>query len=128
MTAQPDRATRLREALDRDGDRCVWCRRPCTGLVRPTTEHLVPRVKGGPSWRENEVVACSRCNRQRGHATPADWIAECERRGWEPDVDTVVRSLRALDRAITVRGGQRRARPYLAGQLRRLPDPAPRPP
>jgi hypothetical protein len=66
------------------------------------------------------VVACSRCNRERGHATPADWLAECGRRGWEPDVDTVVRSLRALDRAITTRGGQRRARPYLAGQLRRL--------
>jgi hypothetical protein len=117
---QPDRATRLRDALVRDGDRCVWCRRRCTGLVRPTTEHLVPRVKGGPSWRENEVVACSRCNHERGHATPADWIAECERRGWEPDVATVLRALRELDRAIATRGGQRRARPYLAGQLRRL--------
>ena len=30
------------------------------------------------------------------------------------------RSLRALDRAIASRGGQRRARPYLAAQLRRL--------
>jgi len=31
-----------------------------------------------------------------------------------------VRSLTALDRAIATRGGQRRARGYLAGQLRRL--------
>jgi hypothetical protein len=32
--------------------------------------------------------------------------------------------LRSLDRAITERGGQRRARPYLAAQLRRLRDQA----
>ncbi len=120
MSAQPDRATRLRSAAVRDGERCVWCRRPCTGLVRATTDHLVPKVKGGPSWLENEVVACRRCNGERGHLSPADWLAECERRGWEPDVRAVVRALAALDRAIAERGGQRRARPYLAGQLRRL--------
>jgi hypothetical protein len=120
MTAQPTRAQRLHSAALRDGDRCVWCRRPCTGLVRATTDHLVPKVKGGPSWLENEVVACGRCNRERGHLSPADWLAECERRGWEPDAAAVTRALTALDRAIAERGGQRRARPYLAGQLRRL--------
>jgi hypothetical protein len=81
---------------------------------------LVPKVKGGPSWLENEVVACGRCNRQRGHASPVDWLDECERRGWEPDVDAVAGALCALERAIAVRGGQRRARPYLNAQLRRL--------
>jgi hypothetical protein len=126
MSAQPTRAERLSSAALRDGDRCVWCRRPCTGLVRATTDHLVPKVKGGPSWLENEVVACGRCNRERGHLSPADWLAECERRGWEPDTAAVARALTALDRAITERGGQRRARPYLAGQLRRLAR-APRP-
>ena len=124
MSAQPDRATRLRSAALRDGERCVWCRRPCTGLVRATTDHLVPKVKGGPSWLENEVVACRRCNGERGHLSPADWLAECERRGWEPDVPAVVRALTALDRAIAERGGQRRARPYLAAQLRRLAQQA----
>ena len=120
MSAQPTRAERLRSAALRDGERCVWCGRPCTGLVRATTDHLVPKVKGGPSWLENEVVACGRCNRERGHLSPADWLAECERRGWEPDVAAVSRALTALDRTITERGGQRRARPYLAAQLRRL--------
>jgi 5-methylcytosine-specific restriction endonuclease McrA len=120
MAAQPDRATRLRSAALRDGEHCVWCRRPCTGLVRATTDHLVPKVKGGPSWLENEVVACRRCNGERGHRSPADWLAECERRGWEPDVDAVAKALVALERAIAERGGQRRARPYLATQLRRL--------
>jgi hypothetical protein len=120
MSAQPTRAERLQSASLRDGDRCVWCRRPCTGLIRATTDHLVPKVKGGPSWLENEVVACGRCNRERGHLSPADWLAECERRGWEPDAGAVTRALIALDHAIAERGGQRRARPYLAGQLRRL--------
>jgi uncharacterized protein YfaT (DUF1175 family) len=120
MTAQLDRRERLRVAVERDGPRCVWCRRECTGMVRVTTDHLVPKVKGGPSWLENEVVACARCNHERGHASPTDWLAECTRRGWEPDVGAVAGALRALDRAITDRGGRRRARPYVAAQLRRI--------
>lgn len=120
MTAQPDRRERLRVAAERDGPRCVWCRRECTGLVRATTDHLVPKIKGGPSWLENEVVACARCNNERGHASPTDWLAECTRRGWEPDAGAVAGALRALDRAIADRGGRRRARPYLAAQLRRI--------
>ncbi|MEK6438331.1 HNH endonuclease [Pseudonocardia sp. T1-2H] len=118
--SQPGRAARLRAAAVRDGNRCVWCGRECAGLVVATTDHLVPRVKGGPSWLENEVVACRRCNAGRGHTSPAEWFAECERRGWHPDLDAVLGALRSLDRAITERGGQRRARPYLAAQLRRL--------
>jgi 5-methylcytosine-specific restriction endonuclease McrA len=115
------RRERLRLVLERDGAACVWCRRLIdTDLVRATTEHVVPRIKGGPSWLENEVAACARCNRERGHRTPADWIDECERRGWEPDVEAVVRALTALQEAIAERGGQRRARPYVATQLRRL--------
>jgi hypothetical protein len=118
--AQPDRAARLLAAAQRDGNRCVWCGRECTGLVGATTDHLVPRVKGGPSWLENEVVACRRCNAARGHRSPTDWLGECERRGWAPDLDAVLGALRSLDAAIAGRGGQRRARPYLAAQLRRL--------
>ena len=119
--AEPPRRERLRAILDRDGSGCVWCRRPIdTDLVRATTEHVVPRIKGGPSWIENELAACARCNRQRGHRTPAEWIDECERRGWEPDVGAVVAALRSLQVAIAERGGQRRARPYVAAQLRRL--------
>jgi hypothetical protein len=118
--AQPGRAERLRAAAARDGDACVWCGRRSVGLVAPTTDHLLPKVKGGPSWVENEVVACRRCNAERGHRSPADWFAECERRGWEPNLTAVLGALRALDAAIAARGGQRRARPHLAAQLRRL--------
>jgi len=106
--------------LDRDGSACVWCGRPFEGLVAATTEHLVPRVKGGPSWLENEVAACRRCNRDRGHTTPGEWLEECERRGWRPERSIVVRTLESLEAAIAARGGLRRARRYVDSQLRRL--------
>ena len=117
---QQGRAERLREARRRDGDTCIWCGRPFTEQVRPSTEHVVPRVKGGPSWLENEVAACRRCNGERGHRGAVEWLEECERRGWTPDVARLERSLEALAAAIGQRGGRRRARPVLDAQLRRL--------
>ncbi len=117
---QLPRAARLERILDRDGEHCDWCGRALGGLVAATTEHVVPRLKGGPSWLENEVAACRRCNRERGHASPVDWLGECDLRGWRPDAERLTRVLRSLDEAIAVRGGQRRARPYVSAQLRRL--------
>ena len=120
MTSQPGRAARLRAAVARDGSTCIWCGRSFGALVPPTTEHVVPRVKGGPSWLENEVAACRRCNSERGHRGPVDWLEECVRRGWQPDGARLARALDDLADAIARRGGRRRARPYLDGQLRRL--------
>ena len=117
---QPGRRERLLAARERDGDTCLWCARRLTGTVAATTDHVVPKVKGGPSWLENEVAACRRCNGERGHRTPGEWIEECERRGWHPNRDAVVGALEALRLAIAARGGQRRARPYVVTQLRRL--------
>jgi hypothetical protein len=117
-----NRGTRLALILERDGARCVWCGRAVdTDLVRATTEHVVPRIKGGPSWIENEVAACARCNHRRGNTTPAEWLARCEQEpGWEPDRAALVRALASLLGAIEERGGQRRARAYAESQLRRL--------
>ncbi len=118
---EPNRRERMAAIIERDGDECVWCRRRLDDArVRATTEHVVPRIKGGPSWLENEVAACSRCNRQRGHLTPADWLDECERRGWAPRRDVIIDALQSLQTVIGQRGGQRRARPYVLSQLRRL--------
>jgi hypothetical protein len=115
-----DRVARLRAAVERDGPTCIWCGRAFSGQVTPSTEHVVPRVKGGPSWLENEVAACRRCNSERGHTAPVEWLEECARRGWQPDEVRLTAVLTALATAIGERGGQRRARPYLDAQLRRL--------
>jgi hypothetical protein len=117
---QLDRADRLTAILERDGPTCIWCGRTFGPLIRPTTEHVVPRVKGGPSRLENEVAACGRCNGERGHWTPVEWLETCEQRGWTPDEARLARVLVALERAIARDGGHRRARPYLDAQLRRL--------
>jgi hypothetical protein len=117
---QPGRRERLLAARERDGDTCLWCARSLTGTVAATTDHVVPKVKGGPSWLENEVAACGRCNRERGHRGAVEWLEECERRGWSPDPVRLERVLVSLADAIAARGGQRRARPHLDAQLRRL--------
>ncbi len=118
---QLPRSQRLERIVERDGGDCVWCRRELWPGHRDfSVEHVIPRLKGGPAWAENEVVACRSCNRARGHAAPMQWLEDCERRGLEPDRARVEASLRRLRRAIEQRGGQRRARPYLDGQLRRL--------
>ena len=115
------RAQRLLRILERDGAECVWCRRPLApGHSETSLEHVVPRLKGGPAWPENEVAACRACNRRRGHLAPALWLEQCEARGLEPRREVIVASLLGLRDAIAERGGQRRARPYLDGQLRRL--------
>ena len=115
------RRERLRLALERDGPHCVWCGRELSADHRlASTDHVVPRLKGGPAWLENEVAACRSCNRRRGHTAPVEWLEESRRLGFEPDGAAIERALRSLERAIAERGGQRRARPYLDAQLRRL--------
>ncbi len=91
---------RLAAAVAADGGRCVWCAGSFDGLRRPTREHLVPRLKGGPSWAENELAACRRCNGARGHLGPVDWLEECRSRGWSPDADRLVTALTGLADAI----------------------------
>jgi len=99
----------------------VWCRRALPPGHRDLSlEHVVPRLKGGPAWEENEVAACRGCNRARGHVAPVAWLERCEARGWSPNRAAVSGALLRLHDAIERRGGQRRARPYLDGQLRRL--------
>ena len=118
---QAGRKARLLQILDRDGHACVWCGTPFDGrFTQPTTEHLVPRIKGGPSWLENEMAACRRCNKARGHQTVGAWLDACESRGWAPKTDRVVAQLEALLNSIESRGGQRRARRYAESQLRRV--------
>lgn len=117
---QPSSAQRLVVALDRDGPYCVWCSREFGDRVRPTREHVIPRVKGGPSIPENEVAACARCNRERGHRSPVQWLDKVAARGRTPRPEVIEASLRRLATHIDERGGLRRIRAYLRTELRKL--------
>ena len=66
------------------------------------------------------MAACRRCNSERGHRGPVEWLEECLRRGWEPDEERAGPQPGRTAAAIVRDGGQRRARPYLDAQLRRL--------
>lgn len=117
MTA--DRPERLRRAVADQGGRCLWCDTAFDRLVPATTDHLVPRLKGGPSVAENEVAACRTCNARRGHLGPSAWLARRREQGWTPDIATVADLLRRLDGALGD-GGHRKVRRYIDAQLRRL--------
>jgi hypothetical protein len=117
---QPSSAQRLVVALDRDGPYCVWCSREFGDLVRPTREHVIPRVKGGPSIPENEVAACARCNRERGHHSPVQWLDEVSARGRTPRPEVIAASLQRLADHIDRHGGLRAVRGYLRTELRKL--------
>ena len=123
-THQPNRRERMDRIIERDGPWCVWCSAPLDtspgALNPPTTEHMVPRIKGGPSWIENELAACRRCNSERGHQTLAGWLQDCRGLGRTPRTEVIIAGLERLQAAIDERGGLRRARPYIASQLRRL--------
>ena len=118
---QLNRRERMEVILERDGPYCIWCSAPLDALLnKPTSEHVVPRIKGGPSWIENEVAACRRCNNERGHQSPVGWLLDCEGIGRETRRDILLAALERLQAAIMEKGGQRRARPYIETQLRRL--------
>lgn len=53
---------------------CVYC--GCSG--EPTFDHAIPLDAGGLPWGDNLVVACLRCNTDKG-ATPLDeWLASLQ--------------------------------------------------
>ena len=117
---QLNRRERMEIILKTYGKQCIWCQ--CSlDVDSATTDHIIPRIKGGPSWIENELASCKKCNKARGHTSVIDWIEICRQgKGYEPDEAAVLKVLLELEHAIEVRGGQRKARPYLARQLRLL--------
>ena len=56
----------------KEGKKCHWCGKP-TRLIhevewdQATTDHVLPRYKGGSSDEDNLVSACRLCNNRRSH-------------------------------------------------------------
>jgi hypothetical protein len=53
--------------LQRDGNRCFYCRHVMTGdsKRRASIEHLTPRSFGGSNFFDNLALACAECNEAR---------------------------------------------------------------
>jgi hypothetical protein len=115
-------AARMERLLELGGGRCAWCGYDLSKAnARPTRDHIVPKVKGGPTRLENEVAACGSCNGKRGTTPPAQWIEECRNaRGVEPDAPLVATQLTNLLAAIEREGGMRRIRDYVAREQQRV--------
>jgi 5-methylcytosine-specific restriction endonuclease McrA len=123
-TRQLSPEARLDHLLELGERRCAWCGYDLDKPnARPTRDHVVPKIKGGPTRLENEVASCASCNRQRGHASPSQFIETSRRdRGLEPNAQLVAGQLAALEAAIQRDGGMRRIRDYVTRELKRVRD------
>jgi len=59
--------------LEREQDlpkQCVFC----SAIVDLTTDHLIPRSRGGEDCADNVVLACQPCNTSRGDKGVFEWL------------------------------------------------------
>jgi hypothetical protein len=56
----------------RDGFRCMFCNRKM-GDVKLTIDHFVPLELGGEDKPDNYISTCSKCNKDKGSMTPANY-------------------------------------------------------
>lgn len=123
-TRQLSPEARLDHLLELGAWQCAWCgydlHKP---NARPTRDHIVPKIKGGPTRLENEVASCASCNRTRGHVAPSQFLESSRRdRGLEPNATLVADQLDALNAAIARDGGMRKIRDYVTREAKRCRD------
>ena len=120
-TRQLNPAQRMERLLELGGGTCAWCGYDLAKPnARPTRDHVVPKVKGGPTRLENEVASCQSCNGKRGNTSPSQYIEQSRsQRGVEPNAALIASQLDALDAAIGREGGMRKIRDYVTREARR---------
>ena len=89
----PDSRPKLKGRAQRrdEAKACHWCAHPVrqgTGphpwpLDAATVEHLVPRSRGGSSYRTNLATACRSCNEGRSDISTHAWKAWLDGEGAE---------------------------------------------
>lgn len=60
--------------------RCAGCREPMP-LKNLTTDHIIPRSKGGHSHLDNYQLLCGWCNSSKGNRTQEEFLASLRKRG-----------------------------------------------
>lgn len=71
-----NRARKFRALIVRDGDVCHYCGSDLDDETR-SLDHVVPRSKGGPNALVNLVLACKRCNSERGDMDYEEFVLIC---------------------------------------------------
>lgn len=116
-----DGGGRLEVLMEEQAGVCVWCGFDLSKPnARPTRDHVVPKIKGGPTRIENELASCGSCNAKRGHKSPSEFIEMCRNeRGLEPNVAHIAYRLDELNNMIDREGGLRKIRPYVTRESQR---------
>jgi 5-methylcytosine-specific restriction endonuclease McrA len=68
----------------RDLGRCQYCAQNVS-RADATYDHVVPRAQGGCTSWDNVVIACVRCNQQKGGRTPAQAHMQLRSQPRKPD-------------------------------------------
>lgn len=109
-----NKSQRIAAIIERDGPGCVWCSYELVvGDPDLTTEHLVPKSKGGASDMLNEVAACARCNNDRKVRKPVSYALECLAKGKKVRTNIILERLEAMSKS-----SNRKSRSYIANQYR----------
>lgn len=75
--------------IKRDNHQCQYCGRK-TGMM--TTDHIVPRARGGTDSWDNLVCACLECNNRKGNRTLKEAAMKLIRKPKRPNYFTFVLS------------------------------------
>ncbi len=57
---------------ERDNFICQYCEKHIIEKRDLTTDHVIPKSRGGKTVFENMVTACSYCNKKKNNRTPAE--------------------------------------------------------
>ena len=62
------------DAAIEQGHQCAYCFEPMP-KGSATADHVIPRVKGGATARENIKACCGRCNRAKGRMSSKAFLS-----------------------------------------------------
>ena len=71
-------AKRKQAVIERDGNRCFFCKKEMT-WAESSLEHLVARARGGPNHLDNMALAHKECNARAANLTLMEKIRIRER-------------------------------------------------
>lgn len=72
---RPSTILRENRLLVKSNNECAYC----GSTTDLQWEHIVPLCRGGPDTIDNQVLACRRCNQEKGARDPFEWYGRDRR-------------------------------------------------